>query len=459
MGTLQLWGTGSGMTNVSSMIDAYLVYDEYKLQTYQDKKTSITTKKNSWEDLKSSVEKIDKIISDLSGTDKTNYKTVNLSSSSGLEISVGAKAQNITYSMAVKQLASVHTVAGTKVASVKESLNQSGSFSLNGIKITLEHGDSLSDLVKKINSTIDANGELIGARAYVVNGALFIESRETGVDNALNFEDTDGVLKNLGIIKEDGALNTTKEPSNAILNINGVDIESSSNKITDAIDDMEITLTAVTNTPITATVEENKEDITALAKNLVDTLNDLLSKVSKYTAYSEDGTSGILNGDSSVSSVKSIITQAMQKPGNTGGEINYLFDIGISIDRYGKFTLDEKKLENALSKNPGDTLSLLTGGLDKVSTKPGDSGAGILVNLKDAVNQLIGGTQNLFSSKTSSFDNQIKTYEKMITKQESYIEARRTLLEKQFAAMESAMSSYNSQLSYFQNLNSNSSSS
>lgn len=459
MGTLQLWGTGSGMTNVSSMIDAYLVYDEYKLQTYEDKKTSINTKKNSWNDLKTSVEKIDKIISDLSGTDKVNYKTVNLSSTSGLQISVGANAQNISYSMSVKQLASAHTVAGTKVASIKDSLNLSGSFSLNGTKITIEDGDSLSDLVKKINNTTDGEGNPIGARAYVVNGSLFVESTETGVDNTLEFEDTDGVLKNLGIIKEDGSVNTTKEPSNAIININGVDIERSSNKITDAIDDMEITLTGVTAAPVTATVEENKEDITKLAKDLVDSLNDLLSKISKYTSYNESGTSGVLNGDSSVSSIKSIVTQALQKPGNTGGEFNYLFDIGISVDRYGKFSLDEKKLENALSKNPGDTLNLLTGGLDKTTTKPGDSGAGILVNLKDAVNQLIGGTQNLFSSKASSFDSQIKTYEKMISKQESYIEARRTLLEKQFAAMESAMSSYNSQLSYFQNLNSNSSSS
>ena len=79
-GTLQLWGTGSGLTNVSSMIDAYLIYDELKVTGYEDKKTEVANKKKAWEDLQSSVEKLDTIISDLSGIGKVNYKTATLSS-------------------------------------------------------------------------------------------------------------------------------------------------------------------------------------------------------------------------------------------------------------------------------------------------------------------------------------------------------------------------------------------
>lgn len=457
-GTLQLWGAGSGLTNVSSMIDAYLIYDELKVTGYEDKKTVVANKKKAWEDLKSSVEKLNTIITDLSGVGKTNYKTATLSSENGLKVSVDTSASNISYEMTVKQLATSHTVAANKVSNIKESLNTVGEFKINGATINIEDGDSLSDLVNKINNATTDDGAKAGVRAYVVDGAMFLESTLTGTDNTLKFEDTDGILKNLGIIKNDDSVNTIREATNAIVNINGVDVERASNTIKDAIDGVELTLTEATNKPITVKVEENKEDIKALVKNLVDTLNEVTTKANKYTAYTEGGTSGILNGDTSVASLKNLLTQTAQKGVNTGGELTHLFSIGVSIDKYGKFNIDESVLDKQLEKDSGAVLSFLTGGLDKVTTKPGDAGAGILVNLKETINQLIGGTSNLFSTKLNSFDNQTKNYEKLISKQKTYIETRRAMLEKQFAAMETIMNSYNSQLSYFTSLNNSNSS-
>lgn len=452
-GTLQLWGTGSGLTNVSSMVDAYLVYDELKLQGYEDKKTTMESKKKAWNDIKSSVDSLNSIISDLSGVGKSNFKTATVSSDSYFSVSAGNKAENISYSVTVKQLATSHTVAANKVDNIKESLNTVGEFKINGATISITEEDSLSSIVTKINSSINDNGESIGAKAYIINGALFIESTETGVDNKLNIEDTTGFLQNIGLVKDDGSLNTTREASNAIMNINGVDVERSSNTINDVIEDVEFVLTRVTDTPITVKVEENKEDIKNLAKKFVDTLNEIISKANKYTAYVEGGNSGILNGDTSVASIKSLLYQTLQKPSHADSKYTYLFDIGISTDRYGKFQLDEAALDKALNEDSASVLSLLTGGLENVAAKPGESGSGIFVNLKNTLNSLIGGDTNLFSSKQSGLDSQIKNYSNLITKQTAYIETRRAMLEKQFAAMETAMSSYNSQLSYFTSIN------
>ena len=453
--TIQFWGLGSGLSNTSELIDAMLISETNKVSTYNAKITLANGKKNAWNDLKSSLESMNDMIKNLSGVGKQNFRTATTSADGYLTTSVSSKAIAMDYTINVKQLATKHSVSGTKVADINASLNTAGSFKINGVEIEVTSEDSLNSVMKKINSATDSTGKSIGASAYIIDGVLVVESKESGVDNALQFEDSNGILNSLGLIKDDGSLNTSKAPKNAMIEVNGILIERNSNTIDDAIDGVTLNLTKTTKEAITLSVKNDTTNIKTMITDFVNAYNELMTKIDKYTAYdSAAGTSGILNGDTSVSTIKTAISSVMQST-FAGGEFSFLFDIGVSVDRYGKYQIDESKLDAALSKNSDAIVSMLTKGLENPTSTP-DSSNGLFVSMKNAINNLIGGTTNLFTSKADSLDAQIKNYNKLISKQESYIEKRKATLEAQFTALESTMSSLNSTSSLLTQMSNNS---
>lgn len=440
--TVQFWGLGSGLSNTSELIDAMVMSDTQKVTGYKTKITLATSKKTAWNELKSSIESMNTLIKNLSGVDKQSYKTSSTNLDGYLKASVSSKALNMDYTVNIKQLATKHTVSGTKVSDINASLNSSGSFSINGTEIEVSSTDSLSDLMKKINSATDSDGKSIGAKAYIINGTIVLESEKTGVDNSLKIDDTNGILRQLGLVKGDGALNTTKEPTNSIIEVNNITIERSSNSIDDAIDGVTLNLSKVTNEPVTLSVKNDTSSLKTTITDFINAYNNLLTKMSSYTSYdSANGTSGLLNGDTSVNTIKSTLSSAMQSA-FSGGSFSHLFDIGISVDRYGKYQIDETKLDNALENNSADVLSFFTKGLENPTSSP-DSSNGLFVSMKSAINKLIGGTSNLFTAKTSTLDTQIKNYNNLIDKTNTYIEKRKSTLEAQFAALETTMNSLN----------------
>lgn len=77
-----------------------------------------------------------------------------------------------------------------------------GNFYINAggkrTRVSVEASDTLSDINSKINIAKDiASGNRIGVRSTIIGNALSISS--TDIDEAIRFEDPDGVLKKLGI--------------------------------------------------------------------------------------------------------------------------------------------------------------------------------------------------------------------------------------------------------------------
>lgn len=451
--TVQFWGLGSGLTNTSELIDAMVIGETNKVTSYKTKITLATNKKSAWNELKNSIESMNTMIKNLSGVDKKNYKVASTNVDGYLKATVGSKALDMDYTVNVKQLATKHTVSGNKVDDINASLNSSGSFSINGTTIEVSSTDTLSEVMKKINSATDADGKSIGAKAYIINGTLVLESEKTGVDNALKVDDSNGILNQLGLVKDDGELNTTKEAKNAIVEVNNIEIERGSNSIDDAIEGVTLNLSKVTADPITLSVKNDTTALKTTIKEFIDAYNNLMTKMSNYTSYdSANGTTGLLNGDSSINTIKSTLSSVMQSA-FSGGGFGYLFDIGISVDRYGKYQIDETKLDNALENNTTDVLNLFTKGLEN-PTSPADSTSGLFVSMKSAINKLIGGTSNLFTAKADSLDAQIKSYNNLIDKTNAYIEQRKATLESQFAALETTMNSLNNTASMLTQLSS-----
>lgn len=158
--------------------------------------------------------------------------------------------------------------------------------------------------------------------------------------------------------------------------IDGIALSSDSNRITDAIEGVTLTLRAA-QTPeeierastINLNVSEDRAGVKASVRKFVDAYNKLLGTVGSLTVVTPVGgddtkpVTGALVGDSSVRSFMSAIRGELGTPvtGAGAGELRLLTDLGISTQRDGTLRLDDAKLDSVLQNNFDQLGGMLTG--------------------------------------------------------------------------------------------------
>jgi flagellar hook-associated protein 2 len=132
-----------------------------------------------------------------------------------------------------------------------------------------------------------------------------------------------------------------------------ITISRSSNTITDLVPGASITLKKVTADEVTVTSSRDVDGGVKAVKDYVDALNSAiktLADLSSYDAAAKKG--GVLQGDATarqlLGSLRAAATGAAGVAGNT---FTSAFQVGMSVDRDGKVTLDETKLRAALEQD------------------------------------------------------------------------------------------------------------
>lgn len=141
---------------------------------------------------------------DIFKTNSSNEEIVTFDTSAGgvagsYDIQVFQKAQR-------EKLVSSNNLITDQSASLTSLGIAAGSFSINGVEITLDADDTIQDLRMKINNATDGNGDKAGVTATVLkisdnNFRLVLSQDETGSDGAA-YQDLHGgtTLQDLGII-------------------------------------------------------------------------------------------------------------------------------------------------------------------------------------------------------------------------------------------------------------------
>jgi flagellar hook-associated protein 2 len=160
----------------------------------------------------------------------------------------------------------------------------------------------------------------------------------------------------------------------ANLAIDGIALSSATNRITDAIEGVTLTLKAA-QTPeeidrastINLNVSEDRAGVKSSVKKFVDAYNKLLGTVGSLTVVTPVGgddtkpVTGALVGDSSVRSFMSAIRGEFGTPVGGGGDLRLLTDLGITTQRDGTLRLDDTKLDAVLQNNFDQLGGMLTG--------------------------------------------------------------------------------------------------
>ena len=226
----------------------------------------------------------------------------------------------------------------------------------------------------------------------------------------------------------------------ATFNVNGMDMTSSKNTVTDAIAGTTLNFNSITTAGVPANLvfARDTSSISTKLNALVTAYNDantMLGVVSdpKSTVETYGAT---LVGNSMVGSVRSQMRQLISGNSTTpAGGLTALRDIGFNIDQKGVLSLDKTKLDSALKNNFDNVVTLVTGNREnqsKFSILP----SGVAGEAVKKLTALLDTTAPL-TTQSTNLTTKISEYKKQLDKLDVRMTGLLARYNKQFATMES----------------------
>jgi len=226
----------------------------------------------------------------------------------------------------------------------------------------------------------------------------------------------------------------------ATFNVNGMDMTSSKNTVTDAIAGTTLNFNSITTAGVPANLVFSRDtsSISTKLNALVTAYNDantMLGVVSdpKSTVETYGAT---LVGNSMVGSVRSQMRQLISGNSTTpAGGLTALRDIGFNIDQKGVLSLDKTKLDSALKNNFDNVVTLVTGNREnqsKFSVLP----SGVAGEAVKKLTALLETTAPL-TTQSTNLTTKISEYKKQLDKLDIRMTDLLARYNKQFATMES----------------------
>tara|TARA_Y100000590_G_scaffold469529_1_gene657981 strand:- start:433859 stop:435247 length:1389 start_codon:yes stop_codon:yes gene_type:complete len=300
---------------------------------------------------------------------------------------------------------------------------------------------TLSGVAKLINNTPDA-----GMTAKVIDDGtgtdspyrLIVSLADTGDDNKAEFPYfyfVDG--------ENDFYLEKEREAQDAVIKVDGFEVQLPENKAKDIIDGVTVDLKkAVPGEEFTLQVSEDIGKISEKISDMVDKINSVLSFIKEQNTLDENSdTSRTLGGDFILQTIEGRLRSAMFKNILTEEGYRRAGDIGITFQRDGLLKLDSKKFDNMLSSNYTVVSQVLTG---FVSEETGNS-PGLVDNLKDAVSETLKTPGGILRSRQRSLRNNISQIDRRIQQKQRVIERKEKNLKDKFARLEGTISKIKNQ--------------
>lgn len=382
-----------------------------------------------------------------------------LDPSSVLSITATANAEIARYDIEVLQLAQAHSVASKKVDDPSAALGLTGSFKIevgaNEATIEVIESDTLSSLAKKINSATTEEESPLGITAKILDNKLILTSNDTGESNAITVvNDNDDILSDLEIWDGTNFTYEIKTAQDALLKIDGLEVQRSSNEISDLVEGLTFKLNGVGH--VVADVVLDAEKAVNAINDFVEAYNAAIDWINIRVSEKpiEDPTEdyqkriGMLRGDPLLWQTKSRMRTLISDPIATEGAFKMLSQIGITTEaadygKSGKLVFDADKFMDAMIANSEDVASLMT-----TVTAKFDNFIG---NIVDNVPIVVGSTtatKGRVASEINHLNNRITTIDKRIADFEQRLAIKEKGLIEQYTQMETVLAQLTQQANW-----------
>jgi flagellar hook-associated protein 2 len=418
-------------------IDAKIAQSEAKITGYGAVKYALSELKTAFGKLNDA--------SDFSSIQPSNTQPA------AFGVTASTTAEAGSYSIEVLQTALAQRTASSNFADRATPLNVvSPATTGTAFNLNLTVGGVSKGAINVTNPTpagmVSAiNGAKLGVTAQLINtgnGYNVVVTGDTGASQAFSLTSDDGSGTAVPGVQFATPLQTA---TNASFKVNGLAVSRSSNTVTDVIDG--VTLDLYANTTGAARLDLNRDtaSIKDNIKGLVTAYNDFDEslKVLGDRSSEVEEFGGVLAGESLLESVRTQVRAMVTNNSSTPGtNIKAARDVGLSIDRYGKLSLNEGKLDTALQNNFGEVSTLFNAGTNNKSIySPAPAGlAGDAIN---KIEKMLLST-GIIETQSANATTKIAKYKEELATLEDRMEKLLNRYMSQFSVMESIVGNSNS---------------
>ena len=387
-GTLSAAGVGSGL-DVKGLISQLMAVEQKPLNLLAQQETGLQAKLTSLGTVKGAFASLQSAAQTLSSASPAAFNAI-ASDPAILRATAGSDAiPGSSFSINVTQLAQAQKLVAQgktdPAASIGIGTSTTVSFTFGTITGTPSNGtypvapattftentgkttvsvtiDSSNNTLAGIRDAINASNAGVSA-SIIKDGSntpyrLVLTPDDSGAANSLKIAVSgDSDVATLLAYDPEGTQNLTQSQvaQNAKLSVDGIEIQSSTNSVADAIQGVSLDLTKKTSadTPITLTVQRDTSGLSTALSAFVKAYNTADS-----TANGVISKGAVLQGDWSVLTLQRRVRNMLGSRQEVTGAYSMLSQLGVSFQKDGTLVLDSSKLNAALSAAPNDVSAL-----------------------------------------------------------------------------------------------------
>lgn len=447
--------------DINSIVTQLMTVEKRPLTLLAAKQSALDAKISSYGMLKSAFSTLQSAAEGLSKADVFAARKATIADGNVATVAASTTATPGNYSIEVSSLARAQVTAsaafaggssatvGSGTLTIELGNYSGGAFTVNPDKtpvtVTIPNtATSLGDVRDAINT---ANA---GVTASLLNDGtgtrLVITSKDGGTANTVRItandsdgDNTDaaGLSRLIYDASTGGSSNMSEKvtATDALLKVNGIDVVSSTNTLTNTIEGVTLTLKNTNvGSPTTLTVSNDSSGAKAAVEKLVKSYNDAILTIKNQTAYNSTTDKGAaLSGESTVLSLRSRLASVVT------GEIApgvSLASIGVSVQKDGSLKVDSDKLATALDNGKAKALFVGSTGVTGLASKI-DSMIAAAIDDEGLIGNRLAGMDDAKKA--------MKVQEERLNTRMDLIEAR---YRRQFSALDTLMSSMNQTSDY-----------
>ncbi|HEY6557969.1 MAG TPA: flagellar filament capping protein FliD [Polyangiaceae bacterium] len=439
-GTISFGGVGSGI-DTEGIVSGLVSASSGSLNALKTRANVTKAAVSTLSDVSSLLANLKKSVEGLASPQEVkSFKAT--SSHASVVASANGLASTGNYSIEVESLAKEQRTYSNSFASGTTALGQAGSFSLkvgsaDPVNITVAAGDTLDNIVSKINSAgVRASASLFhDGTSY----RLQLRGLDTGAANALTV--TEGAGVSLGLSTP---ANTFQQAADARIKVDGFTVTRPTNQIQGAIAGVTLALTDTTTAPVKLSIDSDPAALKTKMQGVVDAYNAVLKKVRTVSGHgSLKAENPALAGDSMLRGLTNRLSETVLKKISGGGTYETLGQLGLSVTRDGTLNLDSTKLDKALTADPTSVTNVLAGA---------GNGAGAMDGLRDLITSFTTTGTGLLATRTDALQGKAKLLQERAEREQDRLNRYADMLRKQFTNMDSTVAGYNAQFNYVSKL-------
>ncbi|MDR0908890.1 MAG: flagellar filament capping protein FliD, partial [Spirochaetaceae bacterium] len=456
----------SSRFGTDDMVKALMDVERLPRNRLADQVKSMETQRTNWQELGRRISSMrDSARSLFSFQNPFNERTVNSSNSSALSGTANRGSMDQEQSFTVTQIAKADRYLSAPLDTNMQAPAGNYGFTAGDKTLSLNfQGGSLQDLVKYLNT--EGKGTVKASIINVQKGksSLLVESLVTGLENRLQ------VTGNAATLAQNLKFENITAAQDSVLDMDGIKISRPGNTIDDLLPGVNLTVHAVSPSPVEIRIGTNNEAIKESIIGFVGNYNRLMADlnvltrsdpnvIAELTYLTEDEQKamteklGAFATDSALLQFRSALQQAVSavyQPLDSAGKpmqdtYTMLSQIGISTNASGRgggydasrlrgyLEINEQELDAAIATNTEGIRALFA--QDTTGDLVADTGAAY--NL-DRVARPFVETGGIIALKTNGIDSRIQSDNRRMATLDSQLADKEAQLRSQYAGMESA---------------------